>query len=355
MMTFDEDEPALVGIPRKATASNGPCPSMMTRLPSERPGDRSMDAFLFGFHECRRRMKWPPGLSRWIRAALSGIAASWLLAGAGLAAETRVALVIGNGTYRTLPRLANPPNDAQDIAVKLRKLGFKVMTGVDLDKAGMKRKIAAFAKEAGSADVSLFYYGGHGVQVAAHNFLLPVDFEMRKDDDVYTRTVAVDEILDVQQGGGVHLVFLDACRTNPVKDSAAVAYPAGLAQVGNAAGFLIAFATQPDGVTYDGRGRNSPFAAALLNHLAISGQPVSSMMIDVRREVIAMTEGVQIPWENSSLTRQFYFVPGSEGAEPTERPSWQLLPISFDAGGTTAAAAPAPAPSGKKGHHGSGH
>jgi uncharacterized caspase-like protein len=209
--------------------------------------------------------------------ALVVLALVWLTAGvASLRAETRVALVIGNGAYREVAKLANPPNDASDIAAELKTLGFKVTLGVDLDQARMERAIAEFALAAASADVSLFYYGGHGLQVAGRNFLIPVDAELHSEEDIYKRTVNLDEVLKAQEGEGAHLIFLDACRTNPLKDAPAAFRAEGLARVGNAAGFLISFATQPDNVAFDGAGRNSPFAQALLGHLGTVGQNISS-------------------------------------------------------------------------------
>jgi TPR repeat protein len=253
------------------------------------------------------------------------LALVWLIVGAGIAhAETRVALVIGNGSYREVATLANPPNDARDVAAELKTLGFKVTLGVDLDQAGMERAIAEFTLAAASANVSLFYYGGHGVQVAAHNFLIPVDAQLHSEEDIYKHSVNFDEVLKAQEGDGVHLVFLDACRTNPLKDAPASARAEGLARVGNAAGFLIAFATQPDNVAFDGAGRNSPFAQSLLGHLGTVGQNISSMMIEVRKDVIAATGGAQIPWENSSLTRQFYFAPGEAPSGSPDTMLWQL-------------------------------
>jgi tetratricopeptide (TPR) repeat protein len=253
------------------------------------------------------------------------LALGWLAAASASAgAETRVALVIGNGNYREIATLANPPNDAKDVGVELAALGFTVTTGVDLDQADMEREIADFAKAAASADVSLFYYGGHGLQVSAQNFLIPVDAQLHSEEDIYRHTVHFDDVLKAQeQGKGVHLVFLDACRTNPLKDAPASVHAEGLARVGNAAGFLIAFATQPDNVAFDGAGRNSPFAQSLLGHLTTVGQDISSMMIEVRKDVIATTGGEQIPWENSSLTQQFYFAPGEASGSP-ETLLWQL-------------------------------
>ncbi|MGO9769242.1 MAG: caspase family protein [Roseiarcus sp.] len=254
------------------------------------------------------------------------VATLFILVAVGPAlAENRVALVIGNGAYKAVPELANPPNDARDVAEALKSLGFTVTLGVDLDQAQMQRAIADFGRSAAAADVSLFYYGGHGLQVSAHNYLIPVDVRLHTVDDIEKHTIHFDDVLDAQsQGPGVHLVFLDACRNNPLKDSNVTLRSAGLARVGNAAGFLIAFATQPDAVAFDGGGRNSPFAQSLLGHMATAGVDISSMMIAVRRDVIASTGGAQIPWENSSLTRQFYFAGDATSEASPETQLWRL-------------------------------
>ena len=273
-------------------------------------------------------------LARIGSAATYGVVALALLAlvavGPALA-ESRVALVIGNGGYRAIRELANPPNDARDVAEALKSLGFRVTLGVDLDQAGMRRAIADFGERAAAADVSLFYYGGHGLQVAAHNYLLPVDAELHAVDDIEKRTIHLDDVLDaLSKGSGVHLVFLDACRDDPLKDLNVTLKSAGLARVGDAAGFLIAFATQPDAVAYDGFGRNSPFAQSLLGHMASPGVDISSMMIAVRRDVIASTGGAQIPWENSSLTRQFYFAGDEESEASPDTLLWRLAGAQRD-------------------------
>jgi len=234
-------------------------------------------------------------------------------------------LVIGNGGYRSITPLTNPPNDAKDVAAQLTALGFNVTFGVDLDQATMESRIAAFGKAAANADVSLFYYGGHGVQVAGHNYLIPVDAELHSEEDIYQHAIHLDDVIKgLEPAKGLHLVFLDACRNSPIKDAARPAEPQGLARVGSAAGFLFAYATQPDNVAFDGAGRNSPFAQALLGHIATAGQDISSMMIDVNKDVFAATGGAQVPWENLSLTHQFYFAPMSGTAASPETMLWQL-------------------------------
>jgi TPR repeat protein len=269
-------------------------------------------------------ISWRPR-GAWLAILALVLLAAPLLTASASRAETRVALVIGNGAYQAVPTLANPPNDARDVAEALKSVGFAVTLGVDLDQAKMQRAIDDFARSAAKADVSLFYYGGHGLQVSGQNYLIPVDAQLHTIGDIEKHTIRLDEVMDsLAKDSGIHLVFLDACRNNPIKNSNVVLKSSGLARVGNAAGFLIAFATQPDNVAFDGDGRNSPFAQSLLGHIATPGLDISSMMIAVRRDVIASTGGAQVPWENSSLTRQFYFAGQTETDEAPETMLWRL-------------------------------
>lgn len=268
--------------------------------------------------------------------AFRRIALLWLLlalAWSAAAGERRVALVIGNGAYGASGALRNPPHDAADLAEALEGLGFEVTLGLDEDRLRMLDLIDAFADAAQGADAALFYYAGHGLQIDAHNYLVPVDAVLRSADDVSAQTVRLDTIAKRLEGApGTKLIFLDACRDNPL---AGLSSPAGegarpgLARVGDAAGFLFAFATQPDNVAEDGAGRNSPFAAAMLSHINTPGQDIASTMISVRKDVLAMTGGQQIPWENSSLTQQFQFAPGTETASP-ETMLWQVAVSTRD-------------------------
>ncbi|MCJ2081731.1 caspase family protein [Methylobacterium sp. J-090] len=272
-------------------------------------------------------------MSAWLAAAW--LAGTWLAVSAGPArAETRVALVIGNTGYRNLKPLANPANDAGDVAAALKARGFTVLQGVDLDRGAMTRLVERFQSEARTADVSLVYYAGHGFQVDGQNYLVPVDASIRSRQDVETATLNLRTITERLEGGrGIHLVFLDACRNNPLRGTAGTsdaAVPNGLARMGNAAGFLFAYATQPDNVAFDGGGRNSPFAQAFLSHVATRGQDIAAMMIAVRKDVIAATGGFQVPWENSSLTSQFAFVPGQAAAASPETQLWQLAAAGRD-------------------------
>ena len=232
-------------------------------------------------------------------------------------AAGRVALVIGNSDYRTLPKLQNPSNDAEDIAVALDALDFEVMRGVNVDQAAMVELIDRFATAIGRADVALFFYAGHGFQASAVNFLVPADALLSSPQDVARDTIPLDRVLAaMERSSGLRLVFLDACRDNPLGGALPGSAKDGLARVGTAADFLIAFATQPGNVAYDGLGENSFFTQALLSHISARDQDISDMMIAVRRDVISATGGKQIPWESSSLTYQFQFASGPATGTP---------------------------------------
>lgn len=229
-----------------------------------------------------------------------------IFAGAAMAAG-RVALIIGNSDYQAVASLDNPKNDALDISVALEGLGFQVILGRDLTREGMEQSAADFAQAASDADVALFYYAGHGFQVGGQNYLVPTDARIARPEDATAQTLPVTQILDAMaKAPGLKLVILDACRDNPFGASLP-GEESGLARIGTEADFLFSYATQPGNVAYDGTGRNSFFTQALLHHLYTPGQPVSDMMIAVRRDVMTATGGQQIPWENSSLTRQFAF------------------------------------------------
>ena len=267
----------------------------------------------------------PEALRRRRKSLAAALLALVALAALPARADTRFALVIGNGAYRNVPALANPPNDAKDIAAALKSLGFTVTLKFDLDLAAMQRAIDEFALESADADVSLFYYAGHGFQLAGRNYLIPVGAELHQPNDVASRTVALDPVLaELGKGKGSHLVFLDACRNNPFAGDGVGLPAAGLARVGKLPGFFIAFATQPDNVAFDGSGRNSPFATALLGRLSTPGADISSMMIAVRNDVFAGTGGQQIPADESLLTKQFYFAGSAAAEETVETQLWRL-------------------------------
>ncbi|MEI9408127.1 caspase domain-containing protein [Mesorhizobium salmacidum] len=244
-----------------------------------------------------------------------------------------MALVIGNGTYAEAGTLANPVNDALDIADKLRSTGFEVIEGNDLGKRALERSIGEFSDTLEGAGVGLFYYAGHGLQVEGRNHIVPVDARLDMPVKLQLEAVPIDEVLDImEQQTKVSLVFLDACRNNPFSRSLSrtastrsAAALAGLAQFDSTCGSFIAFSTAPGAVAMDGSGRNSPFAQALLRHIAEPGQSINDMMIAVRRDVVSQTRDAQRPWEQGSLLERFEFVPG-EGPEKTPAPATPPAP-----------------------------
>ncbi|MBK5961337.1 hypothetical protein CCR97_24485, partial [Rhodoplanes elegans] len=252
-------------------------------------------------------------------------------AGAGpAAAQERVALVIGNGAYRAATPLPNPPNDAADVAAALRKLGFTVIEGRDLDKAALEDKIRAFGRALDRASVALFFYAGHGLQVAGKNYLVPVDARLERPGDLSFETVEVGQVLgQMEAEARVNLVFLDACRDNPLARTLArslgtrsASVGTGLASIQSAVGTMIAYATQPDNVALDGEGRNSPFTTALLKHLPTPGLDIAVTMRRIRSDVVAATRSRQVPWDHSSLIGDVVLVPsGGTPQASTQAPS----------------------------------
>ena len=163
--------------------------------------------------------------------------------------------------------------------------------------AALERKIGEFSDALDGAGVGLFYYAGHGLQVDGRNFIVPVDARLDVPAKLRLETVQIDDILDImEQQTTTSLVFLDACRNNPfvrklkrtATNRSAVAL-AGLAQFDSTRGSFIAFSTAPGSVAMDGAGRNSPFATALLRHIAEPGQSINDLMIAVRRDVVSET------------------------------------------------------------------
>jgi hypothetical protein len=221
----------------------------------------------------------------------------------------RVALVLGNGGYRHATTLANPTNDAADVAAALRKLGFDVVEGRDLDKRGMEDKLREFGRKLNNASLALFFYAGHGMQVAGKNYLIPVDAKLEQPGDLHLDTIDVGFVLaQMEADRRVNLVFLDACRDNPLARSFArrlgtrsSSVGQGLASIKSGGGTMIAYATDPDAVALDGDGRNSPFTTALLRHLPTPGLEIGLLMRRVRSEVYQATRGKQTPWDHSSL------------------------------------------------------
>ncbi|CTQ56808.1 spore cortex-lytic enzyme [Roseibium album] len=225
-------------------------------------------------------------------------------------ANNRVALVIGNSSYVHAAALINPQNDATDVADKLESLGFEVTKGIDLDFSQMRRTIRQYINKLDGAEIALFYYAGHGFQVNGENYMAPIDARLENENDLEFEAVPMSLVLtSMERNAKTNLVFLDACRNNPLARNLArsmgtrsAAVGRGLARIGVGVGSFISFATQPGNVAYDGEGRNSPFTKALVKHLGNPGEGITRSMVRVRNEVLQSTNGQQVPWDNSSLT-----------------------------------------------------
>ncbi|MBL8565653.1 MAG: caspase family protein [Hyphomicrobiaceae bacterium] len=250
-----------------------------------------------------------------------------LLALAGsAAAEKRVALVVGNGAYVHAPALPNPLNDARDVSAALKATGFDVVEALDADKAKLDAALRSFADKLGNADVALFFYAGHGLQLGLQNYLVPIDAQLERERDLEFEAVKLDFVMrqmEIDRDGKTTIVILDACRDNPLARNLArsmgtrsVSIGRGLAAAATGLGTFIAYATQPGNVALDGAGRNSPFTTALVKHMREKGRNLPATMIEVRKDVVAATNGAQVPWDHSALTGEFYFVPVELASAP---------------------------------------
>jgi TPR repeat protein len=260
-------------------------------------------------------------VSRWIIAAFLLCAALPSTAHA----ERRVALVIGNSAYRTVPVLPNPASDAKLMSDTLTSLGFFVVGGgarLDLDKAGFDQALKDFGTQSTGADVALFYYAGHGVETHGLNYLVPVDAHPQDEADVFEQMVGTSGILDLLEKSGtrINLVLLDACRDNPFRDHGVRSTTGGLAQMPAPVGTLISFATQPRSVSLDGISGHSPYTRALAEAMQKPGAGLFKTFNEVGLAVEKATGGQQLPWVSSSpISGNFYFAGKPAPATPEVR------------------------------------
>ena len=242
-------------------------------------------------------------------------------------ADRRVAFVVGNGAYRSVAQLPNPPVDAKAMAATLRNIGFDVVEGTNLTRDKMTEKLLDFGRKAQGADIAVFYYAGHGIAISGTNYLLPVDADLKSEMDVKLGSaINIDVTLDQTMGDAkVKLVFLDACRDNPfaakIKSNSptrSVSVQSGLAEMKSGEGTLIAFATGPGQTALDGEaGANSPFTRALISHIAQPGVEIQQAMTAVRAQVNEETNKGQLPWGHTNLIGAVYLNPSAAPAATT--------------------------------------
>lgn len=264
-------------------------------------------------------------------AAMVWIALFAVFAG-GAAAAGRVALVLGNGAYQNAPRLDNPANDATAVATALRAVGFDVIEKDDASRADMADAVREFTQRIQGAEVALFYYAGHGMQMDGENYLLPVDAKIETPADVRFATINLTDIQQEMAGAGrANIIVLDACRNNPFAKKLAGSGRAigerGLGRVeATGVGSLIVFSTQPNNIALDGAGRNSPFAEALARYIDTPDLEIRQMISKVRADVLAATNQKQVPWDNSSLVGDVYLSRAATAEVSASAPVAQATP-----------------------------
>ncbi len=255
------------------------------------------------------------GLTKFLVAGAMLVAAAF-----PASAAKRVALVVGNASYEHTTALRNPANDARDMAAKLKRLGFDVTTGIDLTEDKFAETLNTYFDKLKGAEAAVLFYAGHGLQFQNTNYLIPVDARLKNQFQVKGETISLSDIVaQMEAQSPVNLVFLDACRNNPLTDKLQrsltsrgrnLTLDRGLARVKSSAkDTLIAFAAAPGAVASDGKGRNSPFTAALLKHIESPGVEVEVMLKRVTAEVRNATDQGQEPERLSKLTTEFYFNP----------------------------------------------
>ncbi len=274
--------------------------------------------------------------------------AAGVLFATAAAAERRVALVIGNSVYKNASSLPNTINDSTAIAALFKSVGFEVVISRnDLGVVDFKRSVREFLITAENADMAVVYYAGHGIEIGGTNYLVPVDAKLSRDYDVDDEAVSLDRIIwALQTVRRLRLILLDACRDNPFaaklrSAGARAAARGGLAKIEEvSADTLVAYAAKAGSISYDGDGINSPYATALIKHLAEPGLDIRIALGRVRDDVVAMTAGRQEPFIYGSLggaTIPLVPLPAKKVEPP-------LAPAAVAKREPPAAAVPAPSP-----------
>jgi uncharacterized caspase-like protein len=256
--------------------------------------------------------------SRFLLALAALASTCWIGMGQALA-ENRLALVIGNSDYTSVTVLPNPANDAKAMTEFLTSAGFEVVQAPNLTQSAMRQTIGAFASrvaEKGPDTVALVFYAGHGLQVDGENFLVPVDAQIEREADVALQSMRLADIMNALSSvpSKIRLVILDACRNNPFS-AINKTTGRGLAIVDAPNGSLVSYSTAPGTEALDGDGVNSPFTSSLVQIGKEPGLPIEQVLKRVRLAVSGATNQQQFPWESSSLTGEFSFIPGAAGQD----------------------------------------
>lgn len=262
--------------------------------------------------------------------------------------QRRLAVVIGNSKYEK-SRLKNPVNDAQAMARLLRRLDFEVDLVENGGRRAMVTMMNSFGRKLRQADVGLFYYAGHGVQVKGRNYLIPVDAVLETEADVEFEALDLGRVLSKMEDARcpLNIVVLDACRDNPFSRSFR-SVSKGLALVDAPRGTLLAFATAPGSVAADGEGSNGVYTKHLLANIEREDLSIEEVFKQVRIGVVNDTDGRQTPWESSSLMGSFHFQPDADSQNRELASSSVQPPVQVAADEKTAPITSKPEPVTKK-------
>ena len=253
-------------------------------------------------------------------------------------AQTKVALVFGNGAYQNAPELPNPPHDAADVAAAFLRLGFSVRLVTDARYDTMRLALVDFNRKARDAEMAVVFFAGHGMEVGGENWLVPIDAELKSDSDTEQEAISLRAIvLMASSASKLGLVVLDACRNNPflVKMRRTIATRAisrGLGRIEPTNNVLVAYAAKDGTTAADGDGRNSPFTTALLKYLETPGLEINFLFRNVRDDVIAAT-GEQQPFIYGSLTKEAIYLkppPTMLASFDYDQSAWALLKETTD-------------------------
>lgn len=242
------------------------------------------------------------------------VPAALLLGAHSACAESRLALVIGQSAYKSVPALPNPINDARAVTRMLTDSGFEVTTASDLSQSGIRDQLSEFAAKVaskGGDSIAVVFYAGHGVQIDGENFLIPVDINPKRESDIAIQAVRLNDVLNTLTSAPskMRILMLDACRNNPFPEISRSA-GGGLAIIDakiGAPNTFLSFSTSPGAVAEDGKGDNSPYTTALLAAAKEANIPIEETFKRTRVSVNKATDGRQTPWDSSSLTEDFRF------------------------------------------------
>jgi hypothetical protein len=247
-------------------------------------------------------------------------------------APKRVALIVGNGGYKYIASLSNPPNDASDIGDAFRRVGFKVSLLMNADRLEFLRALRAFEDQALEADIAIVFYAGHGIEIDGSNFLIPIDAKLERDTHVEDEAVPLNRVLQAVAGAKtLRLVFLDACRSNNFENTmkrsiASRAVGRGLNNLQPVGSTVVAYSAKQGTLAEDGTGRNSPFASSLLSHIEQQNLEINFLLRAIRDDVLKMTNRRQEPYTYGSLgAERIYLNEQVDQGSTADEAAWNFL------------------------------